>query len=56
VFVHGSIVAVDGLRRGSGYDAVLRWEQPEPEPDLAGFMIVVRSTTAPDWDQLRLKL
>jgi len=40
-----------GLRRGSGYDAVLRWEQPNPEPDLAGFMVVVRSTTAPDWER-----
>ncbi len=39
-----------GLTRGTGYDAVLRWEQPDPEPDLAGFMVVVRSTTAPDWE------
>ena len=39
-----------GLSRGaSGYDAVLRWEQPEPS--LAGFMVVVRSTTAPDWER-----
>jgi Peptidase family M28 len=41
-----------GLSRGtSGYDAVLRWDQPDPEPDLAGFMVVVRSTTAPDWER-----
>ena len=40
-----------GLTRGSGYDAVLRWEHPDPEPDLAGFMIVIRSTTAPDWER-----
>jgi hypothetical protein len=41
-----------GLSRGSsGYDAVLRWEQPDPEPDLAGFVVVVRSTTAPDWER-----
>lgn len=41
-----------GLTRGtSGYDAVLRWDQPDPEPDLAGFMVVVRSTTAPDWER-----
>lgn len=40
-----------GLSRGqSGYDAVLRWEQPD-EPDLAGFVVVVRSTTAPDWER-----
>jgi hypothetical protein len=30
---------------------VLRWEQPDPEPDLAGFFVVVRSTTAPDWER-----
>jgi hypothetical protein len=40
-----------GLTRGTGYDAVLRWDQPNPEPDLAGFMVVVRSTTAPDWER-----
>jgi hypothetical protein len=40
-----------GLRRGSGYDAVLRWDQPGPEPDLAGFVVVSRSTTAPDWER-----
>ena len=40
-----------GLRRGSGYDAVLRWEQPDSEPDLAGFVVVIRSTTAPDWER-----
>lgn len=40
-----------GLTRGTGYDAVLRWEQPNPEPDLAGFIVVVRSTTAPDWER-----
>jgi len=40
-----------GLSRGSGYDAVLRWEQPQPEPGLAGFIVVARSTTAPDWER-----
>jgi hypothetical protein len=40
-----------GLTRGSGYDAVLRWEQLDAEPDLAGFVVVVRSTTAPDWER-----
>jgi hypothetical protein len=39
------------LSRGSGYDAVLKWEQPEPEPDLAGYIVVERSTTAPDWQR-----
>jgi len=40
-----------GLSRGAGYDAVLRWEHSNPEPDLAGFIVVVRSTTAPDWER-----
>lgn len=40
-----------GLSRGAGYDAVLKWEYPDPEPDLAGFIVVVRSTTAPDWER-----
>jgi hypothetical protein len=40
-----------GLSRGGGYDAVLRWDQPNPEPDLAGFVVVVRSTMSPDWER-----
>ncbi len=40
-----------GLTRGGGYDAVLRWEYPNPDPDLAGFIVVERSTTAPDWER-----
>ena len=40
-----------GLSRGSGYDAVLRWTEPEEGPELAGFVVVVRSTTAPDWEK-----
>ena len=40
-----------GLTRGGGYDAVLRWDYPDPEPDLAGFIVVVRSTTSPDWER-----
>jgi hypothetical protein len=39
-----------GLTRGDGYDAVLRWDYPNPDPDLAGFIVVWRPTTAPDWD------
>jgi hypothetical protein len=39
------------LSRGeSGYDAVLRWLK-SPEPDVAGYAIVIRSTTAPDWER-----
>ena len=40
-----------GLTRGGGYDAVLRWDDPEPDPNLAGFIVVMRSTTAPDWEK-----
>jgi len=40
-----------GLTRGGGYDAVLRWDHVDAEPDLAGFIIVVRSTTSPDWER-----
>jgi hypothetical protein len=48
----GSGADAPGLRRGSGgYDAVLRWNYPNPEPDLAGFSVVIRSTTAPDWER-----
>ncbi len=39
------------LTRGkSRYDAVLKWKQENPEPDLAGFAIVMRSTTSPFWE------
>src|ERR1700679_1141734 len=39
------------LTRGkSGYDAVLRW-LPNSEADLAGYSVLVRSTTAPDWER-----
>ena len=35
------------LTRGKGrYDAVLRWTNPEPEADLAGYSVVFRSTTS----------
>ncbi len=40
-----------GLTRGDGYDAVLHWEYPNPQSDLAGFIVVLRSTTAPDWQR-----
>ncbi|HEV7927429.1 MAG TPA: M20/M25/M40 family metallo-hydrolase [Verrucomicrobiae bacterium] len=39
------------LSRGAGYDAVLRWSEPEEDPNLAGFVVVVRSTTAADWEK-----
>jgi hypothetical protein len=40
------------LARGkSRYDAVLRWKDPNPVDDLAGYAVVERSTTAPYWDR-----
>jgi hypothetical protein len=39
------------LSRGkSGYDAVLQWE-PNTEPDIAGYAVVIRRTTTPDWER-----
>jgi hypothetical protein len=39
------------LTRGkSGYDAVLRW-LPNTEPDLAGYSVLMRSTTSPVWER-----
>jgi hypothetical protein len=39
------------LTRGkSRYDAVLRWNQENPEADLAGYAVVMRPTTAAYWD------
>ena len=39
------------LTRGkSGYDAVLHW-LPNTEPDLAGYAVMLRSTTSPLWER-----
>jgi hypothetical protein len=39
------------IARGKSlYDAVLRWKDDKPSEDLAGYAIVVRSTTTPYWD------
>jgi hypothetical protein len=39
------------LTRGkSGYDAVLHW-LPNTEPDLAGYSVLMRSTTSPFWER-----
>jgi len=40
-----------GLTRGNGYDAVARWTMPNPEPDIAGYTILIRDTTAPLWQK-----
>jgi Zn-dependent M28 family amino/carboxypeptidase len=43
--------ALPNLARGkSQYDAVLRWKDEKPAADLAGYAVVMRSTTAPFWD------
>jgi hypothetical protein len=38
-------------RGKSHYDAVLRWKNDNPEPDLAGYAVVMRSTTAAYWER-----
>ncbi len=40
------------LTRGkSRYDANLKWKQENPEPDLAGYVVVMRKSTAPYWER-----
>ncbi len=40
------------LTRGkSRYDAALKWKQENPEPDLAGYVIMMRRSTAPYWER-----
>lgn len=49
----------DGQRRAttmvtrgrSQYDALLRWKDPDPAPDLAGYVIVSKSTISPLWEK-----
>jgi len=38
-------------RGKSRYDAVLRWKNDNPEPDLLGYAVVERGTQAPDWER-----
>jgi Zn-dependent M28 family amino/carboxypeptidase len=43
---------VSPLSRGaSRYDAVLKWALPYPVSDLAGYSVLIRSTTAPFWER-----
>ncbi len=43
---------VPDIGRGkSKYAALLKWKNESPEPDLAGYAIVSRSTTAPFWEK-----
>jgi len=40
------------LTRGqSRYDALLKWKQQNPEPDLAGYVVMMRKSTAPYWER-----
>src|SRR5258706_1946664 len=40
------------LQRGrTRYDAALKWKHDNPEADLAGYVIGMRSTTAPYWER-----
>lgn len=39
------------LGRGKGYDAVMTWHNDRPEPDLLGYSIVIRKTTAALWEK-----
>ncbi len=40
------------LSRGkSGYDALLRWQENGPAADLAGYVVLIRATTAPYWEK-----
>ncbi|MFL6350969.1 MAG: M28 family peptidase [Bryobacteraceae bacterium] len=39
------------LSRGTGYDAVMRWQNDKPEADLLGYAVVMRSTTTPFWEK-----
>jgi Zn-dependent M28 family amino/carboxypeptidase len=48
---NGQMVPTILLTRGkTRYDAMLRWKQEDPEADLAGYAVLMRSTTAPFWE------
>jgi hypothetical protein len=38
-------------RGKSRYDAVLRWKNDSPEPDLLGYIVVMRKTTSSNWER-----
>jgi hypothetical protein len=42
---------VGALDRGAGYDAVLHWNDEKAEADVAGYEVLMRKTTAPEWER-----
>ena len=38
-------------RGKSRYDAALRWKNEKPEPDLLGYVVVMRKSTSPNWEK-----
>ena len=46
-----AVVSPNLFRGKSRYDALLRWKNPDPEADLLGYAVVIRSTTAPLWER-----
>ncbi|MGI8959771.1 MAG: M28 family peptidase [Bryobacteraceae bacterium] len=47
----GGRVFASPLSRGTGYDALMTWQNDRPEPDLLGYAVVMRSTTSPVWEK-----
>ena len=45
------LLSPDLSRGKSRYDAVLRWKNPDPEADLLGYAVVIRSTVSPLWER-----
>lgn len=39
------------ISRGKGYDAVLRWHEAAADANLKGYVVVMKATTAPTWEQ-----
>lgn len=35
----------------AGYDAVMTWQNNHPEPDLLGYVVVMRKSTSPVWEK-----
>lgn len=44
-------VSANIARGKSGYDALLRWKDENPAPDLAGYVVLMRNTISPFWEK-----